>query len=149
HGEVRHEVAAQPVFDVEAGSRDVRRPVDGVRPHAADGVRLDDEEPAAADPLEVRQLAALRDALEAVDAKVRPPEILLVLPANEAAEVDAERRVGRGLEIQGRERDGDRRGPAVRGYPRLGAPDAVPVRVVDLALVADERVELRAERIDG
>src|SRR5437764_10954696 len=46
-------------------------------------------------------------------------------------------------------RDQDLRDPARVGAPRRGLPDAVPIGVLALSLVHDERIVARARGIDG
>src|SRR5207237_6492496 len=100
------------------------------------------------------QFAGLADSGGPVRSSPTRPKILFVLAADEAFEIDAPDNVPRAHEVQGRKRDGNRRGPPLFGDSCFRCPHAIPPWItvsqtrLGTQFLGDESVTLSAKWID-
>ena len=155
-GEVEHEAGAHLPLGVGAHRRVVvarqRAVVLPLQVRAHEAVRLQLQVQARVlEAGKAQQVARPAHAVEpALGAGPRAPQRLLALPANEALHVEAPRlgAVVRRV-AQAAKRDRELRRPALGRAARGDPPHRAPVGVVARALVAHQRLELRAVRVGG
>ena len=149
-GDVGHQVGGQVDLDVAAGvgdrrGRAVLRPLD-----AGDDVGGDVEAAPRLGAFQADDGAGLGELVARVPGVAdRLPEAPLLLVGHLALDVEPPELLGLGGEAQGAPGDGDLDRPPLGIAVPLDAPDAVPVEVDLLALVADQAVDLHAAGVGG